>query len=191
VSIGTSTITMTFVVAPAFLAAPILARQHLGGAAAYGAMFTALGVGSIVGSVLGGKIRSRRPGVIAFTALFTIVGSVSSLAFLPLPGILVFWGIAGIGVTIYQILWMTGLQQDVPDRLLGRVMALDWLGSQGLMPLGYALAGVAVGAIGIRAMLVAGVILLIIIDPLPLLVPGGTTLSTPKETVASQEGSAA
>lgn len=180
VSIGTATIIMTFVVAPAFLAAPIVARQHFGGAAAYGAIFTALGVGSVIGSLLGGKIRTRRPGLVASIGLFTIAGSVSSLAFLPLPGVLVFWAVAGIGVTIYQVLWTTGLQQDVPDTLLGRVLALDWLGSQGLMPLGYAAAGVVAGAIGIRDMLVIGVLLLIVVVPLPLFAPGGTTFSTPR-----------
>jgi MFS family permease len=178
-SIGVSTITMTFVVAPAFLAAPIVAREHFGGATAYGAMFTALGVGSVLGSVVGGKLRTTRPGLIAGIGLFTIAGSVSSLGFLPLPGILAFWGLAGVGVTVYQILWTTGMQRDVPDALLGRVMALDWLGSQALMPLGYALAGVLVGVIGISSMLAAGAVLLVLIVPLPLLVPGGFTYSTP------------
>ncbi len=183
-SIGAATIVMTLVVAPAFLAAPIVARQHFGGAAAYGAMFTALGVGSIIGSLLGGRIRTRRPGLVAFTGVLTVAGSVSSLAFLPLPGILVFWAIAGIGVTIFQVLYSTALQTEVPDRLLGRVMALDWLGSQGLMPLGYALAGVVVGAIGIRDMLVAGAVLVLVVVPLPLLVRGGTTFSSRRPTGA-------
>jgi MFS family permease len=181
-SIGAATLVMTLAVAPAFVAAPIVARQHLGGAAAYGAMFTALGVGSIAGSVLGGKIRARRPGLVAFLGVFTIAGSVSSLAFLPLAGILVFWAIAGIGVTVFQILWNTALQEDVPDHLLGRVMALDWLGSQGLMPVGYALAGLVIDAVGARDMLVGGAIIVLVVVPLPLLVRGGTTFRTAEDT---------
>jgi MFS family permease len=178
-TIGAMTILMTLSVAPAFVAAPIVAREHFGGSTAYGAMFAALGVGSVVGSVLGGKIHARRRGVIALLGLFVIVGSVGSLAFLPLAGILVFWGIAGIGVTVSNILWTTALQEGVPDHLLGRVMALDWLGSMGLMPIGYALAGVVISAVGVRDMLVAGAIIVVVVVPLPLFVPGGTTFRTP------------
>lgn len=188
-SIGAATVVMTLSVAPAFVAAPIVARQHFGGSAAYGAMFTALGAGSIAGSLLGARIHVRRRGVVAFLGVFTIVGSVSSLAFFPLAGILACWAVAGIGVTVFQVLWNTALQEDIPDHLLGRVMALDWLGSQGLMPLGYALAGLVIAAVGVRAMLVVGAIIVVVIGPLPLLVRGGTTFVTaePPEASARQE----
>lgn len=178
-SIFMATLVMTLSVAPAFLAAPIVARERLGGAAAYGAAFTALGVGSIVGSLVAGRIRTSRPGLVGICGIFTIFGSVGSLAILPLAGVLVFWGIAGIGVTIFQVMWMTALQREIPDRVLGRVMALDWLGSQGLMPVGYALAGVVAGAAGTRPMLIGCAVLVLIAAPLPLLVRGGTTFSTP------------
>lgn len=178
-SIFMATLVMTLSVAPAFLAAPIVARERLGGAAAYGAAFTALGVGSIVGSLVAGRIRTRRPGLVGICGIFTIFGSVGSLAILPLAGVLVFWGIAGIGVTIFQVMWMTALQREIPDRVLGRVMALDWLGSQGLMPVGYALAGIVAGAAGTRPMLIGCAAVVLIAAPLPLLVRGGTTFSTP------------
>jgi MFS family permease len=183
-AIGAATVIMTLAVAPAFLAAPIVSKQRLGGAAAYGAMFAALGVGSVIGSILGGRIRSRHPGTVAYLGVFAIVGSVGSLAFLPLPGILVFWAIAGIGVSIFQILWMTAIQREIPDQLLGRVMALDWLGSQGLMPFGYALAGVIVSAVGVRDMLIGGAILVLVVVPLPLFVRGSTTFSSAPQAQA-------
>jgi MFS family permease len=179
-SIGMATLVMTFSVAPAFLAAPIEARDRLGGSGAYGAAFTALGVGSIVGSLIGGNIRTSQPGTVALCGLFTIFGAVGSLAFLPLPGVLFFWAVAGIGVTVFQVLWTTAIQKDVPEHLLGRVLALDWLGSQGLMPLGYALAGLLVAAIGVHDVLIAGALLVLIAAPLPLLVPGGRTFSSAK-----------
>lgn len=178
-SILMATLIMTFSVAPAFLAAPIVARERLGGAAAYGALFTALGVGSIIGALVAGRIRTSRPGLVGVCGIFTIFGSVGSLAVLPLAGVLVFWAIAGIGVTVFSVMWLTALQQDIPDRVLGRVMALDWLGSQGLMPVGYALAGVVIAATGTRPMLIGCAVIVLIAAPLPLLVRGGKTFSTP------------
>jgi MFS family permease len=177
-SILMATLVMTLSVAPAFVAAPIVAKDRLGGAAAYGAMFTALGVGSIIGALVAGRIRTSRPGLVGVCGIFAIFGSVGSLAVLPLAGVLIFWAIAGVGVTIFSVMWITALQRDIPDRVLGRVMALDWLGSQGLMPLGYALAGLVIGAIGTRPMLIGSAVLVLIAAPLPLLVRGGTTFSS-------------
>ncbi|MCE3035008.1 MULTISPECIES: MFS transporter [Streptomyces] len=185
-SIGMATIVMTFCVAPAFLAAPIVAEKSLGGSAAYGGAFAALGVGSIIGSIVGGKIRTSRPGTVACCGLFTIFGSVGSLAVLPLVGVLICWAIAGVGVTVFSILWMTALQQDVPDRVLGRVMALDWLGSQGLMPLGYAAAGLVAASIGTRDMLIVSAFIVLVAAPLPLLVRGGTTFSSRPAAVENE-----
>jgi|HubBroStandDraft_1064217.scaffolds.fasta_scaffold01972_4 MFS family permease len=177
-SIGAATIVMTLVVAPAFLSAPIVAEQRLGGPAAYGEMFAALGVGSIIGSLIGGRIRPRRTGVVALSGVLTVAGAVGSLAILPLPGILIFWGIAGVGVSIFQVLWRTAVQKDIPDELIARVTALDWLGSQGLMPVGYALAGAIVTFTGARDLLLAGALLVLLVAPAPLLTRGGTTFSS-------------
>jgi MFS family permease len=177
-SILMSTIVMGFVMAPAFVAAPIVAEERLGGPQAYGAAFTALGVGSILGALCGSRIRPRRPGVVATVGVLTIFGAMMSLAFLPLVGVLACWAVTGVGITLFEILWMTAVQQDVPDHLLGRVLALDWLGSDSLTPIGFALAGVLVGALGTRDVLVCGALLVLVTAPLPLLVRGGTTFTS-------------
>lgn len=177
-SILMSTAVMSFVMAPAFLAAPIVAEERLGGPQAYGAAYTAFGLGSIAGALFSGRIRTRRPGVVATWGVLTLFGAAMSLAVLPLAGVLVCWAITGVGLTVFEVLWMTAIQQDVPDHLLGRVMALDWLGSDSLTPLGYALAGAAVGALGTGQVLVGAAVLVLIVAPLPLLVRGGTTFSS-------------
>jgi hypothetical protein len=173
-----SMIVMGFVMAPAFVAAPIEAERRLGGPEAYGAAFTALGMGSIIGAVVASRIRTRRPGVVATFGVMTIFGAMVSLVFLPLPGVLVCWAVTGVGLTISEILWMTAVQRDVPDHLLGRVLALDWLGSDGLTPIGFALAGVLVATLGTHDVLVAGAVLVLVMAPLPLLVRGGSTFSS-------------
>jgi MFS family permease len=183
-SIGMATVVMTLSVAPAFVLLPLLADDRLGGPAGYGLVLAGLGVGSLAGSVIGGRVRSRRPGVVATLGVLTITCSVSALALLPLPGVVAAWAVAGVGVTIFQILWATALQRDVPDEVLGRVMALDWLGTSSLMPVGYALAGPLSQAVGATPVLLAGALIVLLVGPLPLLVRGGTTFSSRPGEVA-------
>src|SRR5581483_10292310 len=165
--------------APLLVGAPVEAQHRLGGAKAYGVLMTAIGVGSIVGSVVGSRIRTRRPGVIVVVGLLTIAAALLSLGFLPLPGILVCWAVTGVGITVFEILWMTAIHKEVPDRLLARVLALDSLGTESLTPLGYLAAGALAASIGLHPLLVAGAAFTVVITPMILLVPGGVTFTTP------------
>ena len=75
---------------------------------------------------------------------------------LPAPA----WSIAlayvgeGFAVGIFVTAWETALQSHIPREMLARVGAWDWLGTIGGMPLGYALTGPIVDAVGTRATLV-------------------------------------
>ncbi|GAA3954707.1 MFS transporter [Actinomadura viridis] len=176
-SMGASTLVMAFAVAPMILLAPIVADARLGGPRAYGAAFTALGAGAILGALIASRIRTRRPGLPAVAGLLAIAGALLSLAVLPLPGVLVLWGVAGAGITVFEVLWTTAVQRDVPDGVLGRVMALDWLGSETLTPLGYLLAGAAVTSYGTGPPLLAAACAVVLAAPLPLLVRGGAAFT--------------
>ena len=61
--------------------------------------------------------------------------------------------VAGLGNEIFGLLWHTTMQQEIPTDKLSRVYSYDALGSLGLVPLGYALAGPAADAFGLRATL--------------------------------------
>ncbi|GAA2441365.1 MFS transporter [Actinomadura vinacea] len=179
-SMGASMLVMTVTVAPMMLIAPIATD----GPRAYGAAFTALGVGSILGALLTARLRTSRPGFAAAIGILLVGGAPLSLAALPLPGVLVLWGTAGVGITVFEVLWTTAVQQDVPDELLGRVMALDWLGSESCTPLGYLMAGLAVGQFGTRPLLLVGACVAVLAAPLPLLTRGGATFSSPAPSSA-------
>jgi MFS family permease len=174
-----STVIMTLVTAPAYVILPFEAHRHLGGSAAYGAVMAAVGLGAIVGSLVAGKLRIRRTGVVALAGLAMMGPAFAALATLPLAGVIAFWVLAGIGVAIFNVLWMTALQQDVPDHLLGRVISLDMLGSMALMPIGYAITGPLVAALGANTVLLTGAVLVVVTVPLPLLVRGGSRFATP------------
>jgi MFS family permease len=54
----------------------------------------------------------------------------------------------GFAVGIFVTAWETALQSHIPPDMLARVGAWDWLGTIGGMPIGYALTGPIVAAIG-------------------------------------------
>ena len=78
--------------------------------------------------------------------------------------------VAGVAVDVFSVLWDTALQQHVPADSLSRVSAYDWLGSTALTPLGLALCGPLVAAVGIEAALwsaaaLAALPVLALLDP--------------------------
>ena len=60
----------------------------------------------------------------------------------------------GFAVGIFVTSWETALQNHIPREMLSRVGAWDWLGTIGGMPLGFALTGPIVDAVGTSATLV-------------------------------------
>jgi MFS family permease len=115
--------------------------------AAYGLVFSLIGAGMIVGSVLVGQLNPRRRrGLISY--LIWIVNSILVIVFAlspwyPLAVAAAFLrGICiGFGITI----WETMLMQLVPQHMLSRVVSLDWFGSLGLTPFGLLFVGAVSG----------------------------------------------
>ena len=60
----------------------------------------------------------------------------------------------GFAVGIFVTSWETALQNHIPRDMLSRVGAWDWLATIGGMPLGHALTGPIVAAVGTSATLV-------------------------------------
>lgn len=78
----------------------------------------------------------------------------------------------GFGIDVFNIIWVTVLQEMVPVEKQGRVFSIDGFGSLGIMPIGLALAGIATDAIGPAWVFVAGGIAQIILVLIGLCVPG-------------------
>jgi MFS family permease len=174
---GMATGIMLLVSAPSLVLLPVVATSRLGGVHAYSIILISSGVGSVIGSLISARVRPRRPGLLALTGALTIGISDLGLAFFHLPGVAATWWLSGVGNTLFNVLLVTAIQKDVPHTVMARVMALDWLGSMALMPLGYAFTGVAVHLVGARSVLVAGAIIVFVLVPLPLLAPGGAAFS--------------
>ena len=152
---GNASLFLMLVVAPFELIGPIVSKNELGGAFSWGVIQTGFAVGMLLGSLVMLRVRLERPMFVA--GLLFFVTCVAPLL-LALPGPV--WSIAlayvgeGIAVGIFLTAWETAMQSHVPSDMLARVGAWDWLGQLAGMPLGYALTGPVVGAVGASATLV-------------------------------------
>lgn len=137
-----------------FLVSDVLHRD----VGSLGLLFSLAAVGSLLGSVwLGRKSRIRRRGLLGYGLI--VVAGVATLSLgLPL-GLAVLGGVMvvrGLAFSGFNLIWTNMVQELVPGELLGRVTSVDYLGSFGLLPVGYALSGWAIDAFGVQSVLIAG-----------------------------------
>jgi predicted MFS family arabinose efflux permease len=146
---------MLMVVLGAFsVLGPVVADDELGGAKAWGAILTGWSAGLLAGGVIGLRFRPRRMLLAATLAILALPLPLVALGFpLSVPATAAVAFVAGLGNEIFGLLWHTTMQQEIPPDKLSRVYSYDALGSIGLVPLGYALAGPAAEAFGVRATL--------------------------------------
>jgi MFS family permease len=129
---------------------PIVAEQDLGGAAAWGAILPAMGIGALAGSLLAARVRPSRPLLLAaFTdGLFALpLAFLAATSSVPLIACGAF--LAGAGMALTISIWESTLQRHVPDESLSRVSSYDWFGSLAFYPLGLAIWGPIAAAIGV------------------------------------------
>jgi MFS family permease len=137
--------------APFMVLGAVTAHNRLGGAGSWGIILAALGAGSILGALLSMRLRPRRPLVTATlgTAVFAL-----PLALIAVPAATALTAIAaiaaGVGFSIFDTLWETTLQREIPREVLSRVSAYDWFGSVAFVPLGYLIAAPIASLLGIR-----------------------------------------
>jgi MFS family permease len=155
------------VIGPLMVGVPVLAQTRFSqGAAAFGFLMAAYGLGSLCGMVVAGT--ARRPSSRVFSGL--IVGLfagfglvIGALAFITSVWVgVALLAVLGVGDGYVAVTMMSVVQRVTPKEMLGRVMSLLMLAMLGLMPASTALAG-AVIKLGPEALFVgAGVGLLVV-----------------------------
>jgi MFS family permease len=119
----------------------LIEQKWSGGVASYGLIFTLQGLGMVIGTiVLGQAPPKRRRGPLIY-GLFT-VNSAATVAFALSPYFAVAAALSvlrGACLGFAITLWDTMLMQRVPERMLSRVISMDWFGSLGLLPVGLGL----------------------------------------------------
>ena len=135
--------------------APLVMKEHYGGASTYGIVLSCFGAGMVIGGVVVLRWHPPRP------LLASCIGAVPfglgtwMIAFLvPLPVLLAAQVLAGIGLAIHLALWFTVFQQQVPEAARSRVSSYDALGSFVLIPLGTAAAGPIASVLGVKETLI-------------------------------------
>lgn len=130
---------------------PVVARQHLGGAAAWGAITAAEACGFIAGGLVSLRFSPRRPMLFCVLAGAVMACAPLSLALvLPLPAVCAATFVLGTATEIMMVLWMVALARMIPPGKLARVSSYDALGSMMAMPLGALAVGPAASAVGVR-----------------------------------------
>ncbi len=129
---------------------PVRSRVSYDGAASWATILVAESVGMVVGVVVAMRIRPKHPMRLAMLVVLLQVGPIALLAVAaPVWTVVVAALVTGVAIDIFTVLWDTALQQHVPQAVLSRVSAYDYLGSMILGPVGLVLAGAAAGLLGL------------------------------------------
>jgi MFS family permease len=151
---------------------PLVAKQSLGGAGAWGAILAVESLGAVVGGMFALRLHVRRP-LVACQLFVVPAGLLLAALAVPLavPAIAAVGFAQGIGFAVGDTLWVTALQRNVPAHTLSRISSFDWLGSIALNPIGYALIGPIAGVLGNPETLAIAAVLNVSVSLSILLVP--------------------
>ena len=143
--------------APFFVLGPSIAKSSMHGAGSWGAVVTGEGIGALLGSLAGLRLRLRRP--LTTTALLFLPTAVQSVllgyhasVYLLAPAA----ALAGFGFASGSVVWDTAMQRTIAPDKLARVAAYGWMSAMVFLPAGYALAGPIASIVGMRAYLLFG-----------------------------------
>jgi MFS family permease len=146
--------------APLYVLGPTVAEEAYDSAAIFGVVTAAYGLGALAGALIGFRWRPRHPMRAAF--LVIAVWPVMIVAFaIGLPVVLVVpLAVAtGAGFALFDVFWNTTMAEQIPPHALSRASAWEWMGSLGLLPVGYLAAGPVADATSTETVLVGGAIL--------------------------------
>jgi MFS family permease len=136
--------------------APLVMKEHYGGASTYGVVLGTFGAGLVLGGLIVLRWHPERPLLVSCLCAVPFGLGVWMIAFLvPLPLLLAAQFVSGTGLAIHLALWFTVFQQQVPEAARSRVSSYDALGSFVLVPLGTAAAGPFAAAVGVKEALIA------------------------------------
>jgi hypothetical protein len=149
---------MHLVSLPPFLVlGAVLSKREFGGAGAWATILALFSAGTLLGGIVALRLRTRRPLLTACLWETTIALPIALLALrIGVAPVAIGAFCAGVGGSIFGVLWETTLQREVPAEALSRVSAYDWFGSTATLPLGFALVGPLSHTFGISGALWLG-----------------------------------
>jgi MFS family permease len=129
---------------------PLVAKESLGGAGAWGTIIACEGAGFLAGGLLLLRWRPGRPLLVGELALLVWALPLAFLATVhSTVAIAAAFFCAGAGLELFNVSWSTALQQHIPLAKLSRVSAYDALGSFVFIPIGLTIVGPIADAVGV------------------------------------------
>jgi MFS family permease len=129
----------------------------------------ALTTGMIIGGIISIKVHFKHPLVMGMLAIsLTALWNFSIGLTLTLPVVIITAVLAGIAVEIFNVIWGTSMQTNIPEESYSRVVSYDVLGSFAIAPIGVAIAGPLSEWIGTSHTLLAGGAITLIAALIPL-----------------------
>jgi predicted MFS family arabinose efflux permease len=149
---------------------PVVARQRLGGPAAWGAITACEGVGLLLGGVVSLRWAPRRPMLLVVGAGGAMAISPLALGLaLPLPVVCVVALSLGALMEVMMVQWTVAMATRIAPGMLARVASYDALGSMAAMPLGALIAGPLAASIGVSSTQFAAAALMVGVSALTLI----------------------
>jgi predicted MFS family arabinose efflux permease len=149
---------------------PVVAREHLGGPAAWGAITAADAFGLIAGGLASLRFTPRRPMLfVVLTGGAVAISPLSLAMVLPLAAVCAASFGLGVFVEMMMVQWTVTMARNIPPDKLARVSSYDVLGSVMAMPAGALIAGPLGAAIGISRAQYAAAAAIILASALALI----------------------
>lgn len=131
---------------------PVLAIEHYGGAKGWAVVLGFQSVGLLLGAIVASRIRIKRPMVFGMLLTLALPAWLVTLAFAAPLAIVALGSFAwGVAIELFQVLWFTALQTNIPREALSRVGSYDAMGSLMFGPIGLAVAGPLVVLVGLQS----------------------------------------
>ncbi|ASY12262.1 major facilitator superfamily protein [Candidatus Planktophila dulcis] len=171
---------------------PVITKRDFGTASVFATSAALFSAGGAISAVICIKSKVKNPGLVSVVVWGLFVLAPLVLAFPSSKSVIfIAYFIAGFSVGPWEAFWATQVQREVPAAYQGRVFAIDYMGSLGLMPLGMALAGPLVNVFGEGELLIGVAVFHLFICAVVLLVPGVKQMKssrppyTPKSAISS------
>jgi len=171
---------------------PVITKRDFGTASVFATSAALFSAGGAISAVICIKSKVKNPGLVSVVVWGLFVLAPLVLAFPSSKSVIfIAYFIAGFSVGPWEAFWATQVQREVPAEYQGRVFAIDYMGSLGLMPLGMALAGPLVNVFGEGELLIGVAAFHLFICAVVLLVPGVKEMKssrppyTPKSVIYS------
>jgi MFS family permease len=166
---------------------PVITKRDFGTASVFAIAAVLFSLGGAISAVLCIKAKVKNPGLFSVVVWGLFIFAPLVLAF-PAPKELIYLAYLAAGFSIgpWEAFWATQVQREVPAEYQGRVFAIDYMGSLGLMPIGMALAGPLVNLFGERELLIGVAVFHLLICAVVLFVPGVKEMKSSKPPYYSQ-----